>query len=535
MTLARWSVLSLALPLVLLAVAVPAPAMAGGFEIPATGTRAAGRGGAFMARADDPTATWYNPANLANLDSVMVTADVHLPWWQSCYQRFGTYGGFLEGATLDNPDVSRFGTIGDPGAPGDFTNEAFPRICRQGGPRVTPTLLFSWRVSEKLGLGFGLIAPAGSGTNVWANREGVVEGVNGELRPAPHRYMQVFTETALVRLAFGAGMRLTPWLRIGGTFLWGLSFTDSTMYGVMGAGEYVGRDVRVDMRNMNDLFVPGAIGSVHVEPLPELDIAFSVNWLGSIRSRGDGFATYAHYGGDADGNQVPGAFEPSTAEVPLHLHVPQPISLRLGVRYGMLRPGAGQRRREGKAADPMRDEVFDIELNVGFERNSRINAFTLSNESPGCLDANDPTCFINNRGVATTLPEESVQPKGFRDQLTLHLGSDVNVVPDRLALRAGMSFETNGYERRMWQLDFQPGQRVGMHVGMTVRVKGLNLSVAYARIFQWDTVVNLGEGEARQVVAGQPTGAVINEGRYENAWHLFSVSLQYRWGDGDDV
>jgi hypothetical protein len=75
---------------------------------------------------------------------------------------------------------------------------------------------------------------------------------------------------------------------------------------------------------------------------------------------------------------------------------------------------------------------------------------------------------------------------------------------------------------------------MGMHVGATVRVKGLNLSVAYARIFQWDTVVNLGEGEARQVVVGGG-GTVINEGRYENAWHLFSVSLQYRWGDGDDV
>jgi hypothetical protein len=540
MTHARWFVLSLALPLVLLA--VPAPAMAGGFEIPATGTRAAGRGGAFTARADDPTATWYNPANLANLDSVMVTADVHLPWWQSCYQRFGTYGGFLgDDPTLTNPDVSRFGTIGNPGAPGDYTNEAFPRICRQGGPRVTPTLLFSWRVSEKLGLGFGLIAPAGSGTNVWANREGVVEGVNGELRPAPHRYMQVFTDTALVRLAFGAGMRLTPWLRLGGTFLWGMSFTDSTVYGVVDGGEYPGRDVRLDMRNMTDLFVPGAIGSVHVEPLPELDIAFSVNWLGAIRSRGDGFATYAHYGADADGNPVPGAIPPSTAEVPLGLHVPQPISLRLGVRYGMLRPGAEQRRREGKAADPMRDEVFDIELNVGFERNSRINAFTVSNPNPQCpgrLEEPTANCFRAGGpypdGVNLSVPAESVQPKGFRDQLTLHLGSDVNVVPDRMALRAGMSFETNGYERAMWQLDFQPGRRVGMHLGATVRVKGLNLSVAYARIFQWDTVVNLGEGQARQVVQSG-VGAVINEGRYENAWHLFSVSLQYRWGDGDDV
>jgi hypothetical protein len=288
---------------------------------------------------------------------------------------------------------------------------------------------------------------------------------------------------------------------------------------------------------MTDLFVPGAIGSVHVEPLPELDIALSVNWLGAIRSRGDGFATYAHYGADEDGNPVPGAIPPSTAEVPLHLHVPQPISLRLGVRYGKLRPGAEQRRREGKAADPMRDEVFDIELNVGFERNSRINAFTLSNPNSSCVGDDPPNCFHYDRpapdGSNLSVPAETVQQKGFRDQITLHLGSDWNVVPDRMALRAGMSFESNGYERALWQIDFQPGRRVGMHAGMTVRVKGLNLSVAYARIFQWDTVVNLGEGRVEQAVAGGG-GEVINEGRYENAWHLFSVSLQYRWGDGYD-
>jgi hypothetical protein len=513
----------------LTALAVPSSVSAGGFEIPATGTRAAGRAGAFTARADDPLATWYNPANLAALEGVMVTADVHLPWWQSCYERAGTYGGF-EGGFFDQ---SQFGTIGNPGGPGDFSNEAFPRICRQGGPRITPTLLLSMRVSDRVGLGFGLIAPAGSGTNVWANREGIVEGVTGEERPAPHRYQQIFTDTALVRLAFGGGVRLAPWLRIGGTFLWGMSFTDSTVYGRSQGGEEPGRDIRVDMTDMTDRFVPGAIGSIHIDPSPSWDIAFNVNWSSDVRARGNGQLTSGDFA--YDDPDAPGATPPSTALVPLGLHVPQPLTMRLGIRYAKPRPGADVRRRQGKPRDPMRDEVFDLELNVGYERNSQIDAFTLTNRGQlSCSEANrGPHCFrpaFDEGTISATLGETNPQPKGFRDQVTLHLGSDVNVVPDRLALRAGLSFESQGYDLALWQLDFQPGRRMGLHLGATVRLKGLNVSVAYARIFQWDAVVTEDEAALQQVVQFGD-GATINAGRYENAWHLFSVSIQYRFGD----
>jgi long-subunit fatty acid transport protein len=520
---------------VLTTLLVPMPVSAGGFEIPATGTRAAGRGGAFTARADDPLATWYNPANLAALDGVMVTADVHLPWWQSCYERSGTYGGFLGGATLDPPASSRFGTLGNPGGPGDYTNEPFPRSCRQGGPQITPTVLLSMRVTDWLGLGFGFVAPAGSGTNVWGSRDGVVQGVFGDERPAPHRYTQVFTDTTLVRLAFGGGLRLAPWLRIGGTFLWGISLTDTSMYGVVESGELPGRDVRVDMTDMTDWFVPGAIGSIHIDPMPELDFAFTVNWSGDINSRGDGQLTFADFA--QEGDPAPGATVPSSARLPLGLHVPQPLSVRFGMRYAMQRPGAEHRRRQGKARDPMRDEIFDLELNVGWEQNSRIDAFTVTNRGDTRCpqDGSGEHCFnyrTPNVDSQNTLPARNRQPKGFRDQVTLHLGSDWNVVPDRLALRSGLSFESMGYDLAMWQIDFQPGRRMGLHLGATLRLKGLNVSLAYARIFQWDTVVPEGEGEVSQLLGGNPAGLVtINEGRYENAWHLFSVSLQYRFGD----
>ena len=57
----------------LLAATVASPALAdGGYYQGALGARAAGRGGAFVARADDVTAVSTNPAGLADLDGMVI-------------------------------------------------------------------------------------------------------------------------------------------------------------------------------------------------------------------------------------------------------------------------------------------------------------------------------------------------------------------------------------------------------------------------------------------------------------------------------
>jgi len=57
----------------LLAATIASPALAdGGYYQGALGARAAGRGGAFVARADDVTAVSINPAGLADLDGTVI-------------------------------------------------------------------------------------------------------------------------------------------------------------------------------------------------------------------------------------------------------------------------------------------------------------------------------------------------------------------------------------------------------------------------------------------------------------------------------
>jgi len=58
-------------------------AYAGGYSIPEQGSKATGMGGAFTAVADDPSASWYNPAGIAfQQDGLMVNADAIAPVFQ---------------------------------------------------------------------------------------------------------------------------------------------------------------------------------------------------------------------------------------------------------------------------------------------------------------------------------------------------------------------------------------------------------------------------------------------------------------------
>src|SRR5579883_3253728 len=58
--------------------AYPALAVAGGMFVPLHGVRPLGRGGAFVAGADDLNAIWYNPAGLAQLNGNQFLIDATL-------------------------------------------------------------------------------------------------------------------------------------------------------------------------------------------------------------------------------------------------------------------------------------------------------------------------------------------------------------------------------------------------------------------------------------------------------------------------
>jgi len=116
-------------------------------------------------------------------------------------------------------------------------------------------------------------------------------------------------------------------------------------------------------------------------------------------------------------------------------------------------------------------------------------------------------------------------------------GGDWNVVPGKLAVRAGYSFETPAQPEAWTRVDFLPFERHGAHVGATLRVGDVDLSAGYAHVFQPDRVVR--NGSAKQIEAFPPgechedvpayCGSVVNEGTYESSFDTLSIGATFNF------
>jgi len=498
-----------------LCLATPSAARGGGFEVTSQGTVALGRGGAYSARAADPMVLQYAPASLADAVDPEVLLSSHFVLYDPCVRRSGTYGdNVAAGAT----SVSRFGPIAD------YRDEPFPEVCRDGPVGITPNLLATIPLGPGWGAGFGLLTPAGAGGGSWGDEEAIVRNPAGEERPSPVRYLLAETDSALVSWSAGLGWRPHPMLALGITAHWAMAFSDSAAFVTFDPYEDPANDIRSEF-TVSDLFIPGITATVKVTPVPGIEAVVGFYYLDDVRAGGESTLIFGEY---ATGRNEPG----HTARVdnPIDdftITTGGQTELWGSFRYAHLRPGAALPGRAGR--DPMRDELFDVELTVRWELNSRVDAFHVDVPDGSSFDF---TFYDTMRGElrqARGAPiEDRDIPKLWKDQLTLHLGGDAHVIPERLTLRAGASYETRGIEASNLSVDFMPLERLGLHGGATLRVGDLDVSVAYAHIFQ--ETVTVGTGEAQyHALAASGTGPVVNAGRYAASYDVISAGLSYRF------
>ena len=492
---------------------------AGGLEYPAPGTRALGRAGAFTARADDPMALGYNPAALADAPGFQALVNLHLAFYSACVKRSGTY---TDNATVR--DVSEFGSSERlPGA-GGYAFEEFPKVCNEGPPGPGPAAAATLSLQEDLGVGFGVLAPVTAGSVRWGNEDGSVIGVNGERRPNPVRYMLLSSDGFVVFPTVAVGYRVLPAVRVGGALQWGVAKLDLLSYSVATGGENPKLDGRTEIA-LRDLFVPAAIASVLVTPLSGLDAGLTFRWSDDVRASADVDLVLGDFGtGEPDSTIARNnRFEDASVVFPM------PWQVALGLRYGARRDDAPAGDRPG---DPLTDEVWDVELDVVYELNSRVDEIRLRPDD----DAVIRTRSVNAAGtvVESEVPAGTLLtiPHRWKNQLGLRLGGDVNVVRGLLALRAGVSYESRGVDPSYAQTDFLPAARTGLHGGATVRLGAIDVSVGYAHLFQETITANpVGSGadEAKlRQVAPDGNGRVINAGRYTGSWNVVSLGVGAR-------
>jgi len=536
----------------------PAVAQAGGLEFTSAGTRSFGRGGAFMARADDPTALRWNPAALANLGGYQLSVGSHLIFYDACMARSGGYDD--SGVSTSSGFESIFGPSYDPSG---YLSRDFPEVCRSGPPGPSPQVVASFHLMEGLGIAFGILAPAAAGSSTWGNGDGTFTAADGTLLPSPVRYQIVEQNVLLFWPSVGIGYSPIPELSFGATFMWGISTINfTTMTSAGGGPQDPAQDARANLE-LADYFVPAAALSVHITPIDALDITVMARFSDEIQGDGTLSVTTGVFG-----TSMADSYQPYVTRLEdARLRAPQPWEFGIGIRYAdrirrRHRDPERVSRLTGQVDDPMLNERWDIELDVVYFYNGRVTDFVMyPPDAPVGICEADDDCS-EGPSLTANLPSAIPITKGWQDQISIRLGGDVNILPGMLAIRGGVHFETSGMNPNWQTPDFMPGMRLGLHLGGTFRIDRFDISIAYGHIFQFDHTVsdprvrhsastggrgaddswtcrdgdgNVIEGydESMPVVnrGCYPGGfgSLVNGGTYSAQFNVFSLNLRYHF------
>jgi long-chain fatty acid transport protein len=464
-------------------------AHAGGMEYPDLGTVAIGRGTAFVARADNPSAFYYNPAGLAKQKRGHVLVGANLVNLNVRYLRDGSGGlvtlGEYDWGTLevDNPDTDW--------SDGPTAGKPFTEVSQTGlGP--APMIVASWGgigKAEDLAISVGVIPPSSFGGH--------------EYDPdGPQRYNLVKTDNMILYPGVGLAYAVNRYFQIGAVFLSGIGLVDiaraSRPLPQPGLPHH-NEDRRTDAAfqvTAKDFFMPTGIVGVLSNPADWIEVGVSVR----LPVRMEAAGKYA-YGAPEAHPDYALVDDPNS----LLLKQTLPTILRVGGRYI--------------------HEWFDVEVDLVYENWKTLDYVEL--ESDAALDKGDGS-------APTQLPDVQI-PRKYRDTVSVRLGGDVNAIPDKLAVRAGGFYQTSAYPENYetFSLDFPYGEQVGAGAGLSWHViEHLSLNVGYSHIFQRDVLVTQGivqqtglpyePGDGNQYNVGN----TVNNGTYQVSINLVGLSAE---------
>jgi len=480
----RTTTLSICLALALLS--APRAAHAGGFELPDNGTEALGRGGAFVAKADDPTAIDYNPAGLAEQRGTRVLLDGHVINSSYSFKRFGAFP--------DNPS--------DPATPwGGF---AFPSVKDTGGPFFAPFLavttdfgMFDW-----LTVAVGVYGPSGVGNRTYPAGIDTV--------PAPSRYDVVQPTSTIILPTVSVGVKPLDWLDVGVSLhlvdaIFDLSSTSFVDLGDGPTGpcknyEYQPCDSLSSLHATATGFA--ATPGILVKPTRNVSVGLSARTPISL-SANNGVVTALT---TPLGQPIP---TPGRATLTTEL----PWYWRFGARYAFL---------EGDGF-----EVGDVELDGTYE-------------TWGSAQATGPQIHIDHLGPSgPTFDNIDINvAHHYNDTFSVRAGGAYNTrLPvGVLTVRLGAYYDKSatadnpGYTR----LDFDTLDKIAGTVGVGFKWEGFSFNLAYADVFEPGRTVAPGTGQIRPIDGAQHGASIdsngnqlpaVNEGQYTGHTDIFSFSV----------
>ena len=492
-------------------------------EFPDNGVAQFSRGGAWLVTASDPIAGYYNPAALAT-QPTSFGVGFNLVFQKICFERHGSNG---------TPQSYRDG------------GEAYPEVCNDnaGRPNAVPTAAFVYRVNEALGVGLTVTPPSGFGKLSWPDSVTVVNSIGFERPiPAPQRYLSMGVDATVLWPTLSAGYALTPDLRIGAGFVSGIAILE---LGSMSMGQVdpaVLRDQpETDTRStldVKDLFVPGFVLSAHYSATPSIELGAWYRFSDSIKAKGD-LEVVAPYYTNPPGNQVrtrcgePNAVPGQCAETFKSVDqigedrnsvtVTVPMEARIGIRWHMPhRPAAALlgeklRRNEFFTRDPLRDDVYDIELDLSWANNSAAEEIEIR--------------LTPIQVAVSEVPRNADRPTGYKDSVGARLGGQYAILRNKLGVRLGTWIESSATDAGFLTVTGVAALRGGFGGGVVFRVQAVDLELGYQHL--WNAGLdNGGDGEQRGIAGTTAATSgnfdnrsyhAVNDGSVTQSGNAFSL------------
>lgn len=458
------------------------PAYAGGLFTADRGVRPLGRGGAFVAGADDLHSIWYNPAGLADAGTSIL---VDFSWlnYSSEFRRrtqVADAGGTYR--VVDSPEVK--GTT--PFLP-------IPTIAGS----------YNWGQRKEYTIAFGALAPYTAISSYPLTVDG---------QPSPSRYSLVSMDgSALLLMGGYFAYKPTEKIRIGGglqamvgKFASRVVFSASPSDRLIGAPEDPSYDA-LSQLDVGPIVAPSANFGAIAEPDPRVRLGLSaqlpfwINAPATVKVRLPTAAPFDRAYQDGEDAQV-------------RFRLP-PI-LRAGVEYRPIREG---------------DSRLKIELAYVREFWSLHDSIDIRSEN---IRLYDVTGFPSPFGVAPIS-----LPRNFQDSNSFRLGGEYsvkNLLRDYwIDLRAGISYETSGIPKEWVSPLTYDANKLVASVGGSVNIAPHWRMDGMAALALLDgTNVLPEEAQVPRInpVKGNPTATeAINGGSYSGRAIILGVGVNYKF------
>ncbi len=498
-------------PLIL---SLPKDAFAGGFEIPDNGTEALGRGGAFVAKADDGEALYYNPAGFARQHGTRLTIDVNLIFHDMAFTRAGTYPG--------DPSDMRTPYAGMP----------YPTIHDDSKLFFAPNAVISTDLGGLLKhwtIAAGIYGPAAIGQHNYGvpgsdmpNGDFNPPVVNG--LPAPSRYDIAQTNLLIFFPTLAVAYQPHPFIELG--FAWQIYYAnfDLSNANITPLGkslcptpDYAGCDSYGRIRTSGNSFgsssdvfkdtpyaySPGLssfgwIFSLMVHPTRWLDIGWAFRPQIDVRTQGT-----------LHPQSPPG--QPKLNDADATFSSTLPAWMKLGAR-------AVRRYADGT-------DKYDLELDFVYEN--------WSAERADHVHATGDIFLWKNNTLDADVTHQ------YQDTFGLRLGGAYNFrLNERLRAiaRAGLYWDSAASKDSLTRLDFDTFTKVGLTLGAGLRFPGFTINLAYAYV--WSPTRNVADSEVTALSAINGTNysaseprLIIGNGRYEPSVHILSLGVTVNFSE----